>query len=135
MNYDHGPFDAPARWKKHNNAFGASPGATLPLWVFNSIDVVKTCFALLLTPINDLRRGRVLCGDLRFRGQDMDRTINDDPSDIKQIAGLSLAGHARPAEGRAEVARILALGPLRYPDSPPLLNYGKGFGHSDLVTV
>lgn len=84
-------------------------------------------------------------------------TINDDPTDIMQITGLSMAGHAQPVEDRAEAARILALMPLRYPDSPPLplpmptpdqvrifcvtpsvisvLDYRKGFGHTDLVTA
>jgi len=60
-------------------------------------------------------------------------------------------------EDRAEAARILALMPLKYPDSPPLpipmptpdqvrifcvtpsvisvLDYSKGFGHTDLVTA
>jgi nitroimidazol reductase NimA-like FMN-containing flavoprotein (pyridoxamine 5'-phosphate oxidase superfamily) len=84
-------------------------------------------------------------------------TINDDPADIMQITGLSMAGHARPMEDRTEAARILALLPLKYPDCPPLpipmptpdqvrifrvtpsvisvLDYSKGFGHTDLVTV
>jgi nitroimidazol reductase NimA-like FMN-containing flavoprotein (pyridoxamine 5'-phosphate oxidase superfamily) len=83
-------------------------------------------------------------------------TINDDPSDIMRISGLSVAGHAHPVEDRAEAARILGLIPLRYPDCPPLpmpmptpdqvrifcvtptvisvLDYSKGFGHTDLVT-
>ena len=82
-------------------------------------------------------------------------TINDDPADIMQITGLSMAGHAQPVEDRAEAARILALMPLKYPDSPPMpmptpdqvrifcvtpsvisvLDYSKGFGHTDLVTA
>src|ERR1700690_1657254 len=47
-------------------------------------------------------------------------TINDDPADIMRITGLSIAGHAQPVEDGAEAARILALMPLKYPDSPPL---------------
>jgi nitroimidazol reductase NimA-like FMN-containing flavoprotein (pyridoxamine 5'-phosphate oxidase superfamily) len=84
-------------------------------------------------------------------------TINDDPSDIMRITGLSMAGHATPVEDRAEATRILALMPLKYPDCPPLpipmptpdqvrifrvtptvisvLDYSKGFGHTDLVTA
>ena len=84
-------------------------------------------------------------------------TINDDPADIMQITGLSMAGHAQPVEDRAEAARILALMPLKYSDSPPLpmamptpdqvrifcvtpsvisvIDYRKGFGHTDLVAA
>jgi nitroimidazol reductase NimA-like FMN-containing flavoprotein (pyridoxamine 5'-phosphate oxidase superfamily) len=84
-------------------------------------------------------------------------TVNDDPADIMKITGLSMAGHARPVEDPAEGARILALMPLRYPDSPPppfpmptpdqvrifcvtpsvvsVLDYSQGFGHTDLVTA
>jgi nitroimidazol reductase NimA-like FMN-containing flavoprotein (pyridoxamine 5'-phosphate oxidase superfamily) len=84
-------------------------------------------------------------------------TINDDPDDIMRITGLSLAGRATPTEDRAEAARILALLPLKYPDSAALpmpmptpdqvrifrvtpsvislLDYSKGFGHTDLVTA
>jgi len=84
-------------------------------------------------------------------------TINDDPADIMRITGLSMAGRAQPVEDRAEAARLMALMPLKYPDSPPLpmamptpdqvrifcvtpsvisvLDYSKGFGHTDLVTA
>jgi nitroimidazol reductase NimA-like FMN-containing flavoprotein (pyridoxamine 5'-phosphate oxidase superfamily) len=82
-------------------------------------------------------------------------TINGDPADIMRITGLSMAGHARPVEDLAEAARILALLPLKYPNCPPLpiptpdqvrifrvtpsvisvLDYSKGFGHTDLVTM
>jgi nitroimidazol reductase NimA-like FMN-containing flavoprotein (pyridoxamine 5'-phosphate oxidase superfamily) len=104
-----------------------------------------------------------LCGLDSQKAQNLARddrvslTINDDPPDIMEITGLSMAGHARPVEDRGEAARILALLPLKYPDSPPLpipmptpeqvrifsvtpsiisvLDYSKGFGHTDLVTV
>ena len=84
-------------------------------------------------------------------------TINDDPSDMMKITGLSMAGHASVVSDLVEGARLIALMPLKYPDSPPLpmpmptpdqihifrimpsvisvLDYTKGFGHSDLVTV
>ena len=83
-------------------------------------------------------------------------TINDDPSDVMQIKGLSLAGHASPVEDQTEAARVIALWPRKYPTvkelpmpmPPPdqirvfcvtpsvlsLLDYSQGFGHSDLVT-
>jgi nitroimidazol reductase NimA-like FMN-containing flavoprotein (pyridoxamine 5'-phosphate oxidase superfamily) len=84
-------------------------------------------------------------------------TINDDPSDVMKITGLSMAGHAWVVDDLIEGARLIALMPLKYPDRPPLtmpmptpdqirifrimpsiisvLDYSKGFGHSDLVTV
>jgi nitroimidazol reductase NimA-like FMN-containing flavoprotein (pyridoxamine 5'-phosphate oxidase superfamily) len=83
-------------------------------------------------------------------------TINDDASDIMSIAGLSMAGHARAIQDRAEAEKVLGMLPLKYPDSAPLpmpmptpdevrlfrvtptvisvLDYSKGFGHTDLVT-
>jgi hypothetical protein len=84
-------------------------------------------------------------------------TINDDPEDIMQITGLSLSGHARLVEDPAEGTRLIALMPPRYPDRPPLpmamptpdqihifqvtptvvsvLDYRKGFGHTELSSV
>lgn len=84
-------------------------------------------------------------------------TINDDPSDIMQITGVSMAGHARLVTDEKEAARIIALGPLRYPANIPLpmpmptpdqvyiykvtptvislLDYTQGFGHTELVTA
>jgi len=83
-------------------------------------------------------------------------TINDDTSDLMAITGLSMAGHARAVEDRTEAEKVLAMLPLKYPDSAPLpmpmprpedvrlirvtptvisvLDYAKGFGHTDLVT-
>ena len=84
-------------------------------------------------------------------------TINDNPSDVMMIEGLSMAGHAREMTDQAKAASLIARMPLRYPDSPPLpmplprpeqvriycvtpvvisiLDYSKGFGHTDLVIV
>jgi len=83
-------------------------------------------------------------------------TIDHDIADLMAITGLSMAGHAEAVEDRAEVEKILRMLPLKYPDSPPLpmpmptpkdirifrvtptvisvLDYSKGFGHTDLVT-
>jgi nitroimidazol reductase NimA-like FMN-containing flavoprotein (pyridoxamine 5'-phosphate oxidase superfamily) len=83
-------------------------------------------------------------------------TVDHDTSNIMAITGLSMAGHAEAVESRAEAERILAMIPLKYPDSPPppmkmpspdevrlfrvrptvisVLDYSKGFGHTDLVT-
>ena len=100
----------------------------------------------------DSQKARNLASDDR-----VSLTINDDPSDITRISGLSMAGRAHLVKDRAEAARILALMPLKYPDCPPLpfpmpapeqvcifsvtptvisvLDYSKGFGHTDLVTA
>ena len=100
----------------------------------------------------DSQKAQNLAGDDR-----VSMTINDDPTDVMQINGLSLAGRARALTDLAEGARLIALMPQRYPDAPPLpmpmpspeqvrifcvtpsvisvLDYSKGFGHSELVTV
>jgi nitroimidazol reductase NimA-like FMN-containing flavoprotein (pyridoxamine 5'-phosphate oxidase superfamily) len=84
-------------------------------------------------------------------------TINDDPSDVMKIEGLSLAGRAEEMNDQVKAANLIARMPQRYPDSPPLpmplprpeqvriycvtpvvvslLDYSKGFGHTDLVIV
>jgi len=84
-------------------------------------------------------------------------TINDDPEDVMQITGLSLSGHAATVASPEDAARLIAMMPPRYPDSPPLpmpmptpdqihifrvtpsfisvLDYRKGFGHADFVTA
>jgi nitroimidazol reductase NimA-like FMN-containing flavoprotein (pyridoxamine 5'-phosphate oxidase superfamily) len=83
-------------------------------------------------------------------------TIDHDTADLMAITGLSMAAHAHPVTGRAEAEKILRMLPLKYPDAPPLpmkmpspeeiqlfrvtplvisvLDYSKGFGHTDLVT-
>jgi nitroimidazol reductase NimA-like FMN-containing flavoprotein (pyridoxamine 5'-phosphate oxidase superfamily) len=80
-------------------------------------------------------------------------TIDADTKNPLQIEGLSMAARAYPLSDPAEVRRILALMPAKYPEyldlpQPDLLqvavyrveptvisvlNYTKGFGHSDLV--
>lgn len=83
-------------------------------------------------------------------------TIDHDTADLMTITGLSMAGHAKAVEDRAEAEKVLRMLPQKYPDSPPLpmpmptpddirifhvmptvisvLDYSKGFGHTDLVT-
>src|ERR1043165_1473034 len=76
--------------------------------------------------------------------------------DIMAITGRSMAAHARPVDDRAEAERILRMLPSKYPEQtaplplpmpPPddvrifrvtpvvisVLDYTKGFGHTDLV--
>ena len=83
-------------------------------------------------------------------------TIDHDTADLMAITGLSMAARAHRVEDRAEAEKVLRMLPLKYPDSPPLpfampspdqvqlfrvtptvisvLDYSKGFGHTDLVT-
>jgi nitroimidazol reductase NimA-like FMN-containing flavoprotein (pyridoxamine 5'-phosphate oxidase superfamily) len=83
-------------------------------------------------------------------------TIDHDTADLMAITGLSMAGHARAVTDRTEAEKVLSMLPMKYPDSPPLpmkmpspdevrlfrvtptvisvLDYSKGFGHTDLVT-
>jgi uncharacterized protein YhbP (UPF0306 family) len=83
-------------------------------------------------------------------------TIDHDTPEVMEIAGLSMAAHARAVVDRAEAARILRMLPLKYPEQRSLpgpmpgaddvrifrvtpkvisvLDYSKGFGHTDLVT-
>lgn len=83
-------------------------------------------------------------------------TINGDPSDIMAITGLSMAARAIPVTDRSEAEKVLGLMPSKYPEQKSLpiamptpddvslfriepsvvsvLDYTKGFGHTDLVT-
>jgi len=82
-------------------------------------------------------------------------TIDHDTPDVMKITGLSMAAHATAVTDRAEAEKILRMLPLKYPDAPPLpmpmpspdevrlfrvkpmvisvLDYTKGFAHTDLV--
>jgi nitroimidazol reductase NimA-like FMN-containing flavoprotein (pyridoxamine 5'-phosphate oxidase superfamily) len=83
-------------------------------------------------------------------------TIDHDTANLMANTGLSMSGHAHAVTDRAEAEKILRMLPLKYPDAPPLpmkmpspdeirlfrttptivsiLDYSKGFGHTDLVT-
>lgn len=83
-------------------------------------------------------------------------TIDHDSPDLMAITGLSMAARALPVVDREEAEKVLRLMPLKYPDHPPLpfdmpgpddvrifrvtptvisvLDYSRGFGHTDLVT-
>jgi len=82
-------------------------------------------------------------------------TIDHDTADIMAITGLSMAARAQAVTDRDEAEKIIGMLPLKYPDAPPLpmelpspeevlivrvtpvvisvLDYTKGFGHTDLV--
>ncbi len=83
-------------------------------------------------------------------------TIDHDTADLMAITGLSMAARAHEVTDRAEAENILRKLPEKYPDAPPfpmkmpspeevrifrvtptiisILDYSKGFGHTDLVT-
>ena len=83
-------------------------------------------------------------------------TIDHDTSDLMAITGLSMAAHAQPVEDRAEAEMALRMLAKKYPGQTSLpvpmpspdevrifrvtpsvisvLDYSKGFGHTDLVT-
>ena len=84
-------------------------------------------------------------------------TIDDDTPEVMEITGLSMAAHARPVADSTEAEKALHMLMLKYPQqgSPPplpmptpadvavfrvtptvisVLDYTKGFGHTDLVT-
>jgi nitroimidazol reductase NimA-like FMN-containing flavoprotein (pyridoxamine 5'-phosphate oxidase superfamily) len=83
-------------------------------------------------------------------------TIDSDTPQIMEITGLSMAAHAKAVTDQAEMNKVLRMLPLKYPEQVSLpgpmptaeqvrifrvtptvisvLDYKKGFGHSDLVT-
>lgn len=85
-------------------------------------------------------------------------TIDHDSADIMSITGLSMAARAHRVVDRAEAGKVIAMLPLKYPDAPPptaqmkmptadevalfrvvpevisVLDYTKGFAHTDLVS-
>ena len=86
-------------------------------------------------------------------------TIDHDTPDLLAITGLSMAARAFRVTDPAEAAKVLRLLPLKYPDAPPstasmkmpgpdevalfrvqpevisVLDYAKGFAHTDLVRL
>jgi nitroimidazol reductase NimA-like FMN-containing flavoprotein (pyridoxamine 5'-phosphate oxidase superfamily) len=82
-------------------------------------------------------------------------TIDHDTSDLMAITGLSMAARALPVTDTAEAEKVLRILPLKYPEQTTLpvpmpkpseirifrvtptiisvLDYSKGFGHTDLV--
>ncbi|BCH32650.1 pyridoxamine 5'-phosphate oxidase [Mesorhizobium sp. L-8-10] len=83
-------------------------------------------------------------------------TIDHDTPQVMEIAGLSMAARAQAVVDRGEAEKILRMLPLKYPEQVSLpgpmptpeqvrifrvtptvisvLDYSKGFGHTDLVT-
>jgi nitroimidazol reductase NimA-like FMN-containing flavoprotein (pyridoxamine 5'-phosphate oxidase superfamily) len=103
-----------------------------------------------------------LCGPDSQKARNLARddrvslTIDHDTPQVMEIAGLSMAAHARPVLDAAEGERVLRLLMAKYPQQASLpvqmptpadvrifrvtptvisvLDYSKGFGHTDLVT-
>ena len=85
-------------------------------------------------------------------------TIDHDTPDTMSITGLSMAARAHRVSDRTEAEKVIEMLPLKYPDAPPataqmkmpapedvalfrvvpevvsVLDYTKGFAHTDLVT-
>ena len=85
-------------------------------------------------------------------------TIDHDTPDMMSITGLSMAARAHRVSDGREAEKVIAMLPLKYPDAPPstaqmkmparddvavfrvvpeivsVLDYTKGFAHTDLVT-
>ena len=83
-------------------------------------------------------------------------TIDHDTPDLAAITGLAMAAHAQAVVDPAEAGRVLRMLPLKYPEQVALpvpmptpedvrifrvtptvisvLDYSKGFGHTDIVT-
>jgi uncharacterized protein YhbP (UPF0306 family) len=111
--------------------------------------------------VNEGLRLYFLCGLTSQKAANLARddrvslTIDHDASEIMEITGLSMAARARRVTDRAEADRVLRLLPLKYPEQTSLpgpmpgpdkvaifqltptvisvLDYTKGFGHTDLV--
>ncbi|MFZ3140677.1 pyridoxamine 5'-phosphate oxidase family protein [Polaromonas sp.] len=102
-----------------------------------------------------------LCGLDSQKAQNLARddrlslTIDHDTADLMAITGLSMAARAQAVQDRAEAEKVLRMLPLKYPEAGPLpvkmpsldevcifrvtpsvisvLDYSRGFGHTDLV--
>jgi nitroimidazol reductase NimA-like FMN-containing flavoprotein (pyridoxamine 5'-phosphate oxidase superfamily) len=111
--------------------------------------------------VNDGLTLYFLCGPQSQKAANLARdsrislTIDHDTSDPMAILGLSMAAQAQAVTDPTEIARALSMLPRKYPDYEafPLpkaeetivfrvlpkvisvLDYTKGFGHAELVTV
>ena len=101
-----------------------------------------------------------LCGEESQKAANLARddrvsiTIDDDTPEVMEITGLSMAAHAKRVEDEAEAHKAMKLLMSRYPEQKAelpepkedglaifrvtptvisVLDYTKGFGHTDLV--
>lgn len=110
--------------------------------------------------VNDDLTLYFLCGTASQKAKNLDRdnrvslTIDHDVTSPMEIVGLSMAAQAYPVTDAAEIAKAMSLLGKRYPEyarfptpTPQevrfyrvvpkvisVLDYSKGFGHTDLVT-
>ena len=114
--------------------------------------------------VNEGMRLWFLCGLQSQKAENLARdnrvsiTIDHDTPDLMAITGLSMAARAHRVTDRAEAHKVLQLLPLKYADAPAsiagmkmpgpdevalfrvepeiisVLDYTKGFAHTDLVT-
>ena len=90
------------------------------------------------------------------RDERVSLAIDDDPAEVMEITGLSMAARARAVTAPAEAEKAIGLLMSRYPEQKAIglpmpkpsevrlfrltptvisvLDYAKGFGHTDLVT-
>jgi len=111
--------------------------------------------------VNDGLTLYFLCAPQSQKAQNLARdnrislTIDHDASDPMTISGLSMAAHAQPVDDPAEITKALNMMPPKFPEYTSLpmpkpeeirifrvtptvisvLDYTKGFGHTDLVMV
>lgn len=113
--------------------------------------------------VNDGLTLYFLCGPDSQKATNIERdnrvslTINPDAGQLMEITGLSMAAHAEKVKDPDEADRVLRLMPAKYPAQKGLaismptrdqicifrvvpkvisvLDYSKGFGHADLVTL
>lgn len=113
--------------------------------------------------VNDGLKLYFLCGLDSQKSQNIARdsrvslTINDDPSQIMDITGVSMAARAIAVSDRTEAQRVLSMLPSKYPEQTnfpgpmpqpeqvriyrlepvviSLLDYSKGFGHTELFEI
>jgi PPOX class probable F420-dependent enzyme len=111
--------------------------------------------------VNDGRTLYFLCSPQSQKADNLARdgrislTIDHDTSDPLAILGLSMAAHAQAVTDPTEIAKALTMLPRKYPDYAAfpmpkpeetvvfrvlpkvisVLDYTKGFGHAELITV
>jgi nitroimidazol reductase NimA-like FMN-containing flavoprotein (pyridoxamine 5'-phosphate oxidase superfamily) len=98
-----------------------------------------------------------LCGTQSQKAENIARdhrislTIDQDVSDPMAVKGLSMAAEAKPLQSPAEISKAMSLFPSEYafrsldldevlvfrvvPKVISVLDYSKGFGHTDLITM
>ena len=117
-----------------------------------SVGYVNEAFTLYFLCGLDSQKATNLARDDR-----VSLAIDHDTPDLMSITGLSMAARAQLVVDRAEADKVLRMLPLKYPEQKTLpvkmptpdeirifrvaplvisvLDYSKGFGHTDLVSI